>query len=99
MNLETLVKQQKMSMQMEGLWNKAGQDDGAKVLLFTGNKVSILENGSGIRDYFWRTEGEQIILSGQKDGPGTSLKFSSSGKQMKIWWTDLNVTSLSEDCI
>jgi biopolymer transport protein ExbD len=93
MNLETMVKQQRLSMQMEGLWNKEGQVDGAKVLLFRGSKLSILENGSGIRDYFWRTEGEQIILSGQKDGPGTSLKFSSSSKQMKIWWTDSNATA------
>ncbi len=93
MNLETLVKQQKMAIQLEGLWKKTGQDEAAKILLFRGSKVSILENGSGIRDYFWRTEGEQIILSGRKDGPGTTLKFSGNNKQMQIWWNDLGGTA------
>lgn len=88
MNLQPLVKQQRMAMQLEGLWKKTGQDEAAKILLFKGSKLSILENGSGIRDYFWRTEGEQIILSGRKDGPGTTLKFSGNKKQMRIWWND-----------
>jgi hypothetical protein len=93
MNLETLVKQQKMAIQLQGLWKKTGQDKAAKILLFKGSTVSILENGSGIRDYFWRTEGEQIILSGSKDGPGTTLKFSGNNKQMKIWWNDIGATA------
>jgi hypothetical protein len=93
MNLETLVKQQKMAIQLDGLWKKTGQDEAAKILLFKGSNVSILENGSGIRDYFWRTEGEQIILSGRKDGPGTTLKFSGNNKQMQIWWNDLGGTA------
>ncbi len=93
MNLETLVKQQKMTIQLEGLWKKTQQDEAAKILLFKGSKVSMLENGSGIRDYFWRTEGEQIILSGRKDGPGTSLKFSGNNMQMKIWWNDIGATA------
>jgi biopolymer transport protein ExbD len=93
MKLETLVKQQKMAIQMEGLWKKTGQDKAAKILLFKGSNVSILENGSGIRDYFWRTEGEQIILSGRKDGPGTTLRFSSNNKQMEIWWNDIGGTA------
>ncbi len=92
MNLETLVKQQKMAIQLEGLWKKTGQDEAAKILLFKGNRVNILENGSGIRDFFWRTEGEQIILSGRKEGPGTALKFSGSNKQMNIWWNDIGGT-------
>ena len=92
MNLQTLVKQQKMAIQLEGLWKKTGQDEAAKILLFKGSKVSILENGSGIRDYFWRTEGEQIILSGRKEGPGTALKFSGTNKQMNIWWNDIGGT-------
>ncbi|MCK4853916.1 MAG: hypothetical protein KAT31_06635, partial [Bacteroidales bacterium] len=93
MNLETLVRQQKMAIQLEGLWKKTGQDEAAKILLFKGSRVSMLENGSGIRDYFWRTEGEQIILSGRKDGPGTTLKFSGNNNQMKIWWTDIGATA------
>jgi len=93
MNLQTLVKQQKMAIQLEGLWKKTGQDEAARILLFKGSKLSILENGSGIRDYFWRTEGEQIILSGQKDGPGTTLKFSGNNKQMNIWWKDMGGTA------
>jgi len=93
MNLETLVKQQRMTMQMEGLWKRTGQDEAAKILLFKGSKLSILENNSGIRDYFWRTEGEQIILSGRKDGPGTTLKFNGNNKQMRIWWNDLGGTA------
>jgi len=93
MNLQTLVKQRKMSIQMEGLWKKTGQDEAAKILLFKGSKVSLLENGSGIREYFWRTEGEIIILSGQKDGPGTTLKFSGNNKQMNIWWNDVGGTA------
>ncbi|MCK5463413.1 MAG: hypothetical protein KAI95_10370, partial [Bacteroidales bacterium] len=66
--------------------------EAAKILLFKGSNVSILENGSGIRDFFWRTEGEQIILSGRKEGPGTALKFSGSNKQMNIWWNDIGGT-------
>jgi biopolymer transport protein ExbD len=93
MNLQTLVKQQKMAIQLEGLWKKTGQDEAAKILLFKGSNVSILENGSGIREYFWRTDGEQIILSGQKDGLGTTLKFSGNNKQMQIWWNDLGGTA------
>jgi biopolymer transport protein ExbD len=81
-----------MAIQLEGLWKKTGQDEAAKILLFKGSKVSILENGSGIRDYFWRTEGEQIILSGRKEGPGTALKFSGTNKQMNIWWNDIGGT-------
>jgi hypothetical protein len=92
-NLESLVKQQRMAMQMEGLWKKIGQDEAAKILLFKGNKVSILENGSAIRDYFWRTEDEQIILSGREEGQGTALKFSGSDKQMQIWWNDIGATA------
>ena len=92
MNLQTLLKQQKMAIQLEGLWKKTGQDKAAKILLFKGSKLSILENGSGIREYFWRTNGEQIILSGQKDGPGTTLKFSGNNKQMNIWWNDMGGT-------
>jgi hypothetical protein len=92
-NLQTLVKQQRMAMQMEGLWKKTVEDEAAKILLFKGNKVSILENGSAIRDFFWRTEGEQIILSGREEGPGTALKFSGSEKQMQIWWNDIGATA------
>ncbi len=93
MNLETLIKQQKMLAKMEGLWTKTQQDDAAKSLLFKGDRLSILENGSGIREYFWRSDNDQLILSDRKDGPGTELKFSGDAKQMKIWWTDLSSTA------
>ena len=93
MNLETLVKQQKMLARMEGLWTKTQQDDAAKSLLFKGNRISILENGSGIREYFWRSDNDQLILSDRKDGPGTELMFNGDAKQMKIWWTDLSSTA------
>ena len=93
MRLETLVSQQKWAMQMEGLWKKTGQDEASKILLFKGGKLSILEDGSRIREYFWRTDGEQIILSTREDGPGTALRFSGNGKQINIWWTDLRATA------
>jgi len=92
-NLQTLVKQQKLAIQMEGLWKKAGEEKAARIMLFRGNKVSLLENGSGIREYYWRTEGGQIILSGSRDGQGTSLNFDANHKQMKIWWNDIGATT------
>ena len=91
-NLQTLLKQQRMAMKMEGLWKKTGSDEAAEILLFKGNRLSILDNGSAIRDYFWRTEDGQIFLSGREDGPGTGLKFSGSDKQLLIWWNDIAST-------
>ncbi len=92
-NLETLIMQQKLAMQVDGLWTRSRQDDGASLLLFRGDKVSILENGSWIRDFYWRTEGEQIILSSLKEGSGTSLKFNADHGLMRIWWTDHSATA------
>jgi hypothetical protein len=99
MNLENLVDQQRKAMQLEGLWKKNGTADAAGILYFNGGRLSMLENGSGIREYYWRTEGDQIILSGRKDGPGTALKFSGNGRQMKIWWTDLAATAYEKTAV
>ena len=93
MNLDTMIKLQMRAMQMDGLWKKAGPDNAARVLLFKGDKLIMLENGSEIREFYWRTEGEELILSGRKDGPGTTLKFTGNGRQMHIWWTDHAATA------
>lgn len=99
MRLETLVKQRKWAMQLVGLWKKKGQDEASRILLFKGGKLSILENGSGIREYFWRTEGKKIILSVREDGPGTALRFTGNGRHLNIWWTDLRATAYEKtDC-
>ncbi|HEC43612.1 MAG TPA: M56 family metallopeptidase [Bacteroides sp.] len=70
-----------------GLWIKQSKDDFSDLLLFRDDKFSFSE-GAEIREYFWRMENSELILSQRRESGGTSLKVDNSGDELMIWWND-----------
>jgi hypothetical protein len=79
---------------MTGLWERykgipGGEVHNAMGLLYISeDKFSYLEGIGEVREYFWRLDGENLILSTRKDAPGIDLKIKYEGEDLTIWWND-----------
>ena len=79
---------------LAGLWERYGGTPGHEgsgtpdLLYITPERFSYIEGADVVREYFWKSEPGDLILSGLRNGPGTSLKFAFEGADLKLWWTD-----------
>lgn len=77
-----------ISSNLEGIWKNTSQTTYGKLLLFNGDKLSILEEEHSVKviDVNIKiNEKEFVILNGnRKQG---ALKYSIDNKKLRIWWS------------
>jgi biopolymer transport protein ExbD len=58
------------------------------LLFITADRFSYLEGLDEVREYFWRLEPGNLVLSTRKDAPGIELKIDYNGENLNIWLND-----------
>jgi len=79
---------------LTGLWESYNEipdnmvHDPFGLIYISEDKFSYVEGGAEVREYFWRLEKGNLVLSTRKDAPGTNLKIKFDEKELNIWWND-----------
>jgi hypothetical protein len=77
---------------LSGLWIKQTQDDFSKAIHIRGSSFSFSE-GIEIRDFHLKVEDDALVLSERADSPGTRLKYQMDGKELNLWWNNVQSTT------
>lgn len=94
LDLNTRLIHSRNEKELLGLWERYKGIPGGEVHNAMGlvhisrDRFSYIEGLSEIREYFWRLEGDRLILSASEGGPGTGLKVEIEGEELTIWWND-----------
>ncbi|MFC2152038.1 M56 family metallopeptidase [Bacteroidota bacterium] len=81
--------------QLKGMWKNTSNTNYGYRVLFENNKFSVLEENIILKEYPYRLENNQIILS----LPGSEmieLKYEIVNDQLKIWWNSEEYSSYSK---
>ncbi|MCK4746944.1 MAG: M56 family metallopeptidase, partial [Bacteroidales bacterium] len=94
MDLNASMIENKKINSMTGLWERYKGIPGGNVynpmglIYISEDKFSYLEGFAVVKEYFWRLEQDNLVLSYQKGAPGIELKVDYDGEELNIWWND-----------
>lgn len=94
MDLNAGMIENKKINSMTGLWERYKGIPGGNVynpfglIYISEDKFSYLEGFAVVKEYFWRFEQDNLVLSYQKGAPGIELKVDYDGEELNIWWND-----------
>ena len=91
LNIHSIAKEKKITRQLEGLWKNNSHDSYGQLVFFDAEKMSILEEQGKAREYFYRVDNNEIIVSPVPDIPANSsigMKYTLREDVLTIWWSD-----------
>jgi biopolymer transport protein ExbD len=83
-----------MQESLTGLWERYKGIPGGEVhdamglLCISPDRFSYIEGLDEVREYFWRLEQGNLVLSTQKNAPRIDLKIDYDGENLNVWWND-----------
>jgi biopolymer transport protein ExbD len=89
LDLNSKLLWSKAEKSLTGLWEVSSEADGdAELIQITGDKFCYLAGPEDVREYFWKLDGDYLILFTNMGEKGTSLRVDVENGILTIWWSD-----------
>jgi len=82
------------AVQLDGLWKSKQGDSREEYLFFKGNKLSVLEKGARVSEYWYEFKNDHLYLK-VSHLDAIPLKYKKTTNELTIWWNGSIATTFT----